>query len=569
MNDASPLTNVGEHRVRLTEQDAQVNVRAMLELCAAGRLRCSEKTGRAGSATLATVAAHLAHGDFYLLEPIASFAWPLLIQAGGLARIEGGRLRLTAKGRAALSDVPADVIRTLWQRWLTHAMIDELSRIEEIRGQRVRNVLTAAGPRREIVARALASCPSDEWIGVDALFTTMRHRRMNPTVVRSEMALWKLYLVDAQYGSLGYAGYYRWEMLEGRYTLAVLFEYAATLGLIDVEYVHPAGERHDFQENWGGEDLDALSRYDGLQAIRLTALGGYVLGLTDGYQPPAADGAELKVLPSLDIVATGAPSTGDELLLSAYAERTSDRVWAVSATSLLGALDAGRDLAEFTGFLARRAENELPTPMSTLIDDVTRRAGQLTDLGHARVIECADPAVAALIANDRTLRTLCRPVGERPSRGAARGGAQVSYCATPARLRLPNSARSCGVASRARGARIGAWRGQAPRCSWRHNVAAGSSRSSPTTMSRPTSTPTPTFSHTPAAASSVSSRRAAREGRPFVQTSGLPCSPSTSAASATTDGFSQTRSHRAAIRRTRPRCAAVIRGRRGCSVAPS
>jgi hypothetical protein len=30
-------------------------------------------------------------------------------------------------------------------------------------------------------------------------------------------------------------------LLEGRYTLAVLFEYAGTLGLIDLDYIHPAG----------------------------------------------------------------------------------------------------------------------------------------------------------------------------------------------------------------------------------------------------------------------------------------------------------------------------------------
>jgi hypothetical protein len=48
-----------------------------------------------------------------------------------------------------------------------------------------------------------------------------------------------------------------------------------------------------------------------------------------------------------------------------------------------------------------------------LVADVHRRAGQLTDLGHVRVIECADPATAALIARDRTLRSLCRPIGDR------------------------------------------------------------------------------------------------------------------------------------------------------------
>jgi hypothetical protein len=37
-----------------------------------------------------------------------------------------------------------------------------------------------------------------------------------------------------------------------------------------------------------------------------------------------------------------------------------------------------------------------------------------------RVIECADPAMAALIANDRTLRALCRPLGAS-SRCAGRG----------------------------------------------------------------------------------------------------------------------------------------------------
>jgi hypothetical protein len=41
--------------------------------------------------TTATVADALVAGDFYPDEAIASFAWPLLLQAGGLARLEGPR----------------------------------------------------------------------------------------------------------------------------------------------------------------------------------------------------------------------------------------------------------------------------------------------------------------------------------------------------------------------------------------------------------------------------------------------------------------------------------------------
>jgi hypothetical protein len=415
MSEANPLRDIGEHRVRLTEQEAQLNLRTVLELCAAGELRCSEKTSRPSAATVRTVEEHLAHRDFYRDDPIASFSWPLLIQAGGLATIEGGRLRLTPKGRTALRKPPAEVIHQLWQRWLTHAVIDEFSRIEGIKGQRARNVLTSAKTRRQTVATALTHCPPDEWIGVDALFTTMRRGNMSPTIARGERALWKLYLLDAQYGSLGYDGFHAWEILEGRYTLAVLFEYAGTLGLLDLDYVHPSGAREDFRENWGGDDLDTLSRYDGLQAIRLTALGRYALGLNDTYQPPASktETQPLKVLPTLDVVATGIVSAGDQLLLSAYAEHTADRVWTISAASLLAAINTGRDLKDFATFLAQRTEHELPGSLRTLINDVTRRATQLTDLGYARVIECADPALTALLTRDRALHSLCRPLGDR------------------------------------------------------------------------------------------------------------------------------------------------------------
>lgn len=416
MTTAGPLLNLDERRVRHTEPEALTNLRTMLELCAAGNVRCSATTGRPSAATVGTIASHLADADFYALEPIASFAWPLLLQAEGLAKLDGTRLQLTTKGHAALRKPAAESIRDLWRRWLTHAVIDEFSRIENIKGQRSRNVLTAAKPRRLMVGSALRTLQPEEWIEVDALFSIMRHAHLDPTIARSERALWRLYLVDPQHGSFGYLDYHDWKVLEGRYTLAVVFEYAGTLGLVDVDYVHPVGARMDFQSNWGADDLNFLSRYDGLRSIRLTALGAYALGLTDDYQPATSAATEsppLKVLPNLDVVATGDIPGADRLLLSAYTEQTNDRVWTVSARSLLAAIDSGRDLLEFSTFLTQRTSQELPSTLSTLIADAHRRAGQLTDLGHFRVIECADPATALLIANDRTLRPLCFLIGDK------------------------------------------------------------------------------------------------------------------------------------------------------------
>jgi hypothetical protein len=120
----------------------------VLELWAAGELRASDKTNRPTAATVRTIDAHLVHGDFYSEESISAVAWPLLVRAGGLAKLDGTRLELTPKGRAALGKPPAETIRHLWRRWLTHAVIDEFSRIEQIKGQRARNVLAAAKPCR-------------------------------------------------------------------------------------------------------------------------------------------------------------------------------------------------------------------------------------------------------------------------------------------------------------------------------------------------------------------------------------------------------------------------------------
>jgi hypothetical protein len=113
----------------------------------------------------------------------------------------------------------------------------------------------------------------------------MRAAGLDPVVHRTERALWKLYLEDPQYGSFGYDGHHGWSLLQGRYTLAVLFEYAATLGLIDIEYVPPTGARDDYQNNWGGDHLDQLSRYDGLAALRLNPLGAHAAGATADYTP--------------------------------------------------------------------------------------------------------------------------------------------------------------------------------------------------------------------------------------------------------------------------------------------
>lgn len=400
--------------VRLTEHDAILNVRVVLELCASGRLRCGEKTRRPTGTSVTGLALLLATGDFYPHEPIAAYAWPLLVQAGSLAELAGNRLLLTTRGRAALTAPPSATIRGLWRRWVSHAVIDELTRVETIKGQRSANVLTSAKTRRQTVADALDKCPAGTWVSVDELFLRMRRGNLSPTVARNERSLWKLYISDPQYGSLGYAGFHDWTLLEGRYTLAVLFEYAATLGLIDIAYTDPVGARDDFRGNWGTEELECLSRYDGMRAIRINALGAYVLGLAEHPPPATATTAQsIKVLPNHDIVALGELPLGDRMTLSVFADQTAERVWRLTAGSLLTGVANGRRIDELLQLLDRASDHPLPATVSTLISDVTARCAALTDRGMVRLVECADAATAKLIAGDRRTRPLCELIGER------------------------------------------------------------------------------------------------------------------------------------------------------------
>jgi hypothetical protein len=277
--------------VRWTAPDALSNLVAVLELAADGQVRCSAATRRPSAATVKLIEDALVAGDFYDCgEPITAFAWPLLLQAGGLARLVGTRLELSPRGRATLERPSYEALAALWTRWVASVSQDELARVEAIKGQRKPGTLTSAVTRRAVVAAALGALEPGTWTGIGKLLGIVRAQRPALVATRSLRALWRLYLVDSYYGSLGYAGPSAWDLVEGRYALCVLFEYAATVGLLDVAYTDPRGARDDYRALWGADQLSCLSRYDGLAAVRVNELGAAVL-----HDPAALPGLGLPV----------------------------------------------------------------------------------------------------------------------------------------------------------------------------------------------------------------------------------------------------------------------------------
>jgi hypothetical protein len=264
--------------LRYTAADALSNLVAVLELTAEDQLRCRAAARQPYAATVRLVEDVLVAGDYYDAgEPIAAYAWPILLLTGGLARMDGGRLELTTRGQAVLAGPSYPALGALWERWLRSVSQDELGRVEAVKGQR-RGALTPVAERRGAVADGLAALEPGVWTDIDDVLDILRAPDQPPLVVASSLtALWRLHLDDPYHGSLGRAGAAAWAVLEGRYALCVLFEYAATLGVIDVAYTDPAGARDDYRGLWGGDRRSRLSRYDGLLAVRVNELGAAVL----------------------------------------------------------------------------------------------------------------------------------------------------------------------------------------------------------------------------------------------------------------------------------------------------
>lgn len=410
--------------VRETERAAQRELFAVLRLVDAGKVAVSDKTRRASASTVEAITGLLEGGDYYPhvppgtkwhddnAGPIRAFAWPLLIQSGGLAQLSGTRLQLTKMGRKALSEPAAATVRKLWEKWLDTAMFDELARIDCVKGQtgKGKRGLTAASSRREAVDVSLAECPAGKWIATDDF---IQHLRASGNELEVSRDPWGLYICDQQYGSLGYDGNAR--ILNERYVFALLLEYAATLGIIDVALIPPAGARRDFRNMWGTDELPFFSRYDGLKYFRITPLGAWCLEMESGYEPAPMEVKPVRrVLPNLEIAADGPElEAGDRLALNAWAVPVSDFVWRLEAGKLLAAVEEGRSLEELRDFLMARSGAAVPDTVARLLDDVAERCTKVHDRGLARLVECADAPLAALIANDTWTRKHCLRAGER------------------------------------------------------------------------------------------------------------------------------------------------------------
>lgn len=413
--------------IRETEAEALAEVMALLRLAEAGDLRVSVKTAMPSAAGIRKMLDCLPMGDFYPPEvaflpnkesweqeigAIKPVAWSRLLVNGGYVDVSGTKSKLTSKGMKALSEAPHKILKDLWIKWAKNNRYDEFNRVEAIKGQNAKGrPMTAKPERRAVIESALWECPVGKWVETDDFSTFMRAADFLFEVARLPSSL---YFGDPHYGNLGYSGYGGWNVLQFRYILCLLFEYAATLGMVDVAYAHPNGASDDLGGIWGTDDLSWLSRYDGLRAFRLTNLGAYSLGIQNDFVPSPSRSTLVLELGSNLVIRrkSGILEPADRLLIEAWAEKIEPDAWRLNRNLALQAVERGQKADDFAAFLRSRDPQPLPQTVEGFLSGAERDGRAVRFCGEALLFECRDEETTELICSHKELGSICRSSGK-------------------------------------------------------------------------------------------------------------------------------------------------------------
>lgn len=417
-----------ELSVRDTQRMAHHDLIGILRLVEAGNVQITAKTQQPTASSVRSASEVLYLGDFYpphepevqdeysdITEPgpMRAFAWPLLLLSGKLAEKSGSKLQLTKAGVRALTAPTEKTLKTVWSRWLRNTLSDEFNRISTIKGQtgRGKNGMTAPSSRRKVIAEALSELPVNEWVSFDEF---SRYMQARGHVFEVSHDLWELYVEEHEYGSLGYAGFGDWHIIQARYLLVFLMEYAATLGLIDIAYIPPSRARMDYFDLWGVDDYDALSNYDGLRYLRVNNLGAWILGLADSYQPPIFEESNvLAITPDFEITVIDKLAASDKLVLNRFAQAIDEKRWQLEQSTLLQAHEAGFALDEAKAFLVAKSGQALPQSVELMFTEIAENIKQLIKNEPAHLIEIRESETAHLLSIEKQLSKYCQLVGDR------------------------------------------------------------------------------------------------------------------------------------------------------------
>jgi hypothetical protein len=277
-----------------------------------------------------------------------------------------------------------------------------------IRGQngKAKRWITDPGERKSSIEDHIDSWPVGEWIPFDEAFRLLEAAGGNADIFDSDRGM--LYIGDAQYSTI-YGGH----EISRQFLRAVVMESLATLGLVDVAWTYPHDLWPEFKDSYARDMHSFVSRYDGLLAVRLNALGAYCFRIRETFDfTLAAEEKRFHLLPNHDLTAVEDPDAADLAFLELIATRMSDRVWRLDAPTILLAMQQGTRLSDVRDFLANSARQGIPANIEKWLEDLGDKAHACSAARRAVLLEWKDSVQAHLVATSTGTGKLCHHAGE-------------------------------------------------------------------------------------------------------------------------------------------------------------
>ena len=391
-----------------TELIGRTDLLTYLRMVELGHVNLSATSYRLTAASVRKVADNLLDGDYRPLPEkitgrttIRPFGLDVFTQEAGLVSYKG---MLSKIGKEYLRTQSPEIFLNVFEKWSESNGFDELQRITHLSGVGSKKTrLTPSGFRRGQVIEALSWCPVDTWISINDFYRAFIIWDFDFEVEETDYS--SLYVGSSYYGSLSGTSY--WDVTKGLYINAIIWEYLATLGAVDIafaedEYITVIDTDYLYID-------EPISQYDSLLYFRINPWGAFLLGQASDYTPGEP---EVKNLFRIDDdrrvhLLVDCPPT-ERLQLEVLAEKLDGQTYQLDTVKALTALEGGQSLEQISMFLTTNHQGVLPLSVADWLAMFQRNQGAFRVDGEAVLIQLKQPGLKELVTNDAPLSKICR-----------------------------------------------------------------------------------------------------------------------------------------------------------------
>lgn len=391
-----------------TELIGHTDLLTYLRMVELGHVKLSSTNHRLTAASVRKVIENLLDGDYRPLPEkvtgrttIRPFGLDVFTQEAGLVSRYG---TLTKTGKEYVKTQAPEILLAAFEKWSETDGFDELQRITHLGGVGSKKTrLTPSGFRREQVIEALSWCPVDTWISINDFYRAFIVWDFDFEVEETDWS--NLYVGSSYYGSLSGRSY--WDVTKGLYINAIIWEYLATLGAVDIafaedEYVTVIDTDYLYID-------EPISPYDSLLYFRINAWGAYLLGQAGDYTSGKPEKTNLFRIDEdhrVHLLADCPPA--ERLQLEVLTNQLDEQTYRLDTVKVLTAVEGGQSLEQITAFLTANHQGDLSSSTADWLATFQRNQGAFRESGKAVLIQLKQPGLKELVANDPALSKICR-----------------------------------------------------------------------------------------------------------------------------------------------------------------